>query len=495
MQPLEISYQIDASNIKGNPSKVYTPNNIDELKNIVNKEPKIVIRGGGTSLVGGTVAFGEAIVDISRLNKIENIDLKREKVIVQAGVILKQLNDQLKNDGYFFPVIPSSENSCTIGGMIATNAAGLRAIKYGSTSDWVESIDVLFSNGEMQTFSGKEIEYFAGLEGITGMILSATLKIVKLPKFRTASLFNLDTIDEVIKKVTELKSNKNISVLEYLSKNVANGCNFGNYHVLIAEFEESNQGEIKEEDKINELLTKREAIGPVLTKGNLLIYADPLIPHDKIGSFILWCKSNKIPLFGHIGIGVLHPRFHFNQQNLIQKMYDEVLKLGGKVSGEHGIGITKKKFLNEKEKSYFTELKDSFDKNRKFNPNHIIGNEVPIDFYIPENANPCINCGICKGYCPVFKLDLTEISSPRGLAYLESNGIKANEFFQYCTGCGLCGNICPVGYKLKIDEFRNELVKNGKESKANKEMIENIRKHGNPFGDLKGEKPKNLYCC
>ncbi len=111
-----------------------------------------------------------------------------------------------------------------------------------------------------------------------------------------------------------------------------------------------------------------------------------------------------------------------------------------------------------------------------------------------EQEKKCTRCGICRAYCPVFKATLNEVLSTRGKAILAEKGINDENIYK-CTICGACKKNCPAGFDIKIVAKRQELVKKA-ETKANKKMIANVRKHGNPFGELKdGEKPKDLYCC
>ncbi len=107
----------------------------------------------------------------------------------------------------------------------------------------------------------------------------------------------------------------------------------------------------------------------------------------------------------------------------------------------------------------------------------------------------CSRCGLCKANCPVFKALLTETSGPRGKAILIKRDVPDKVFYQ-CTLCKACKVECPAGINLGLEKMRERLVENGIETDANKKMIENIRKFGNPFGKVeKGKIPKELYCC
>lgn len=113
-----------------------------------------------------------------------------------------------------------------------------------------------------------------------------------------------------------------------------------------------------------------------------------------------------------------------------------------------------------------------------------------------KTTEDCINCGMCRNSCGVFKVLLDERNSPRGRAVLMKKEIIDKAFY-YCTLCGRCNNDCPLGINL-LEEFRDNREKVVKKltTKSNREMIENVRKFGNPMGEIeKGKIPKKLYCC
>lgn len=110
----------------------------------------------------------------------------------------------------------------------------------------------------------------------------------------------------------------------------------------------------------------------------------------------------------------------------------------------------------------------------------------------------CIKCGLCKMKCPVYFVMREEMAAPRGILTLKEKNVFKELFVYACTLCGSCEKECPVGVEIikEIIEARERSVESGFETEANKRMIENIRKYGNPFGDIKkGEIPKELYCC
>ena len=246
-------YLYDASQIKGKASKVFFPKTINEVKRIVQSNKHICIRGGGTSLVGSSVPQNDVVLDMSKLNHISNLDINRKTVEVEAGVILDDLQDYLSENNLEFPVNPSSHAVCTIGGMIATDAVGSRAIKYGRTSKWIRWIETIDENANLTRNTNTEISDFAKMEGITGIIVKACLNLTNKTQ-KTGSIFKLKTIEEVIQKTKELKKNPSISMIEYLDKSASNNIGLGDNYHLIAEFEDDS-GELKDE-KYTKLLQK-----------------------------------------------------------------------------------------------------------------------------------------------------------------------------------------------------------------------------------------------
>lgn len=367
---LNIVYNTDASQLKGEAEEVLIPESLAKLLEIVKSKERIVPRGGGTGLAGGCIPSKEDVVlDLSKLNKILSFDEKREKIVVEAGIILGDLNQFLSHYDLEFPVKPSSWKACTIGGMIATDAVGSRAIKYGRTSRWIEWIDVVNAEGRIERKGKTELADFAGMEGITGIIVSACLKVVPKQQ-RTAELFPISSIEEVLEKVKKLKSNEKISMIEFFDKKAAGIAGLEKKYYLIAEFE-SQEGSLKGKDyeKIMEL---RDSYGPLLTKAGFPIMEDPKIVLESFPDFLSFFEENGIPVFGHLSVGIIHPRFPLGEEKKIREMMHLVLKTRGKVSGEHGIGIAKKEFLDPGTKNIYEIVKKRIDPKNKFNPGKII---------------------------------------------------------------------------------------------------------------------------
>ncbi|MCK5177190.1 MAG: FAD-binding oxidoreductase, partial [Candidatus Aenigmarchaeota archaeon] len=299
-----------------------------------------------------------------KMNKIQNIDLEKKEVLVQAGVIIKDLNDGLKEHNLFFPIIPSSHKICQIGGIIATNAAGIRAIHYGKTDNWIKEIQIIDGNGNSQTI--KDPTEICGSEGILGIIIGAKLKLTDIPEKRTLRVETFDDIDKLCESVKRIAGNKNITAIEFFGKQVSKIAGMKPQYHLFIEFD-NDEGDIKEIDKINELVNLRKELGPLVGSKKYTITQDPKIPMNKLPEFIKWLEDNKVPVFGHIGIGIFHPRFRVEQNDLIIEMFELVKKLGGCISGEHGIGLAKKEYLDSKAIEKFKILKKKYDPKNIFN--------------------------------------------------------------------------------------------------------------------------------
>lgn len=362
-------YLYDASQIKGKAKNVYFPKTINEIKKIIQLNNHICIRAGGTSLVGGSVPQDDTILDLSKLNHISNLDLNRNTIEVEAGVVLDDLQDYLSEYNLEFPVNPSSHQVCTIGGMVATDAVGNRAIKYGRTSKWIRWIETIDSNAKLKKNSVTEISDFSRLEGITGVIVKVCLNLTQ-KKTRTASMFKLNTFKEVVDKTKELKKHPNISMIEYIDKFTSIGLGLGEKYHLIAEFEDKT-GNLKDLE-YKKILEQRDKAYPYLAGEGYTHIEDPKIILDKISELIAWLEKNNIPCFGHLSVGILHPCFNKEQEKLIPEMMKIVKKHNGQISGEHGIGLLKKKFVDPQDKKILKNIKKRKDKQNKFNQGKII---------------------------------------------------------------------------------------------------------------------------
>lgn len=364
-----IAYSTDASMIEGEAISVIYPKSAEEISRLILFGNNFVVRGGGSGLVGGAVPLNSVVLDLSKMNKILSFDDKKETIEVEAGIILDELNDYLDKYNLEFPVQPSSHAICTIGGMIATNAVGNRGVKYGRTSNWVEEVELVNGKGEVLKINKADLSDISGMEGLTGIIFKAKLKLVE-KKERTASILSMDTIEEVIDKVRKLKLIKEISEIEFLDKLTSSLLELENKYHLIVEFE-SDIGNLKK-DKYQEIMNLRDRVYPVLASLGYVHIEDPKILLHKIKELSEFLEDYKIPFFGHLGVDIVHPVFMRNQEEIVKKMLNYVRKLHGQISGEHGIGLSKKQFLDNTEKKIIMRIKRRYDPLCKINCGKVI---------------------------------------------------------------------------------------------------------------------------
>ncbi len=475
-------YSLDASLLKGNCKIVFFPKNVDEVIKVVKLckkyKVKLVPRGGGSSLTGSSIP-SFASISLEKLTNFK-VNIKKREVICEPGLTIEELNNYLSQYNLFFPVVPSSYKVATVGGAIATNASGLRALKFGSMKDWVKEIELVNGEGKLIKVKGKEINEIAGSEGRLGIIVKAKLKVTNLIKEKSLDVLEFSNFESLVNKVKEVKDK--VIFLEYLSKELAISLNIANNHCLLIGYLD-DRGAIKGKE-MEKIMKLREGAYPYLASKGYFIIEDPKVSLNKMPLLLEWLEKNKIPAFGHIGACIIHPCFSKEKENLIEELYKLIIKLGGSISGEHGIGIKKRKFAKE-EVERIKKLKKKYKA-------EIFGNEDLKVSYASQKEN-CSFCGLCK-VCPVYKVKKEEKFSPRGKVFLSDFNLL--DIYYSCTLCKLCYYNCPnkVDVSKVVLKVREKLVKLGFELKSNKKMIENVRKYGNPFGKVKG-KVKEWYCC
>jgi glycolate oxidase len=362
-------FETDASQVKGKVTDLVRPENFQELKFIVKNSAHLCIRGGGTGLAGGAVPQNELVLDLSKLDKIENLDRAYGNVEVEAGVILDELQEYLSKYDLEFPVNPSSHSVCTIGGMIATNAVGSRAVKYGKTSNWVNWIDVINPRGEIERKGKTELSDYCGMEGITGVICRASLRLVNR-KDRTASVYSGEMINEIVDLVRKLKINQNVSMIEFIDKQISEWLGLAYKYHLIVEFE-SDEGSLKG-DNYTKIMNTRDKIYPLIAEKGFYRIEDPKVMLDRFDKLFSFLESYQVPCYGHIASGILHPCFSKKQEHLIPEIMSITKRLSGQITGEHGIGLLKKEFVDVNDQRLISNIKKRIDPTNKFNQGKVL---------------------------------------------------------------------------------------------------------------------------
>jgi glycolate oxidase len=388
------------------PDAVVLPKSVEEVQQIVNlaRENNIALypRGSGTNLSGGTIPLKKGIViSLQHMNKIVEVDNENLTATVEPGVIIQDLNNAVAKFGLIYPPDPGTVATATMGGSVAENSGGLRGLKYGVTKHYIMGMEVVLANGDKVRFGGKTVKnvtafdfsnLFIGSEGTLGIITQIICKLVPGPKYRRAMLATFKTVEDagntvagiiashVIPATLEIMDNKTLQAVEDYAKI---GLPTDAAALLLIEVDsmseqivaqeteavqavvKKNNGDLKvatsdaERDK---LWSARRAALPALAQlGNCVIIEDATVPRSKITDMLVACstiaKKYNVTLgtFGHAGDGNLHPTILADKNNKeemdrVHKAVDEIfataIKFGGTLTGEHGIGIAKMKYLS-----------------------------------------------------------------------------------------------------------------------------------------------------
>ncbi len=429
-----LCYSSDMSPFTYTPDVVVFPKSTDDVVEIVkyaneNKIP-IVPRGAGTSVIGAILPRrGGIIIDFTRMNKVKEVRPNDLVAIVEPGIVLDRLNAELAKYGFFFPPDPASSPACTIGGMVNTNASGVRAAKYGTTRNWVLGLEVVLANGEVlrtgwpviKQSTGYDLtQLFIGSEGTLGVVTEVLLKLAPIPRYRMTITMSFDQLSQAGKAVTEiLLSGVRPAAMELLDKLCLDVVNdvfklgLPSREGFIVMELDGTEGSVKDElRRVEEvakkmgakdfnwtddpkeslkLWTARKALVPSLAKikeGYVLIplAEDPCVPISEIEGAIkdfqsIAAKYGIIsPTFGHAADGNLHPTMIIDPTNpeewnkmlkMEREIFDVVLKRRGALSAEHGIGISKIPFAREalgRGLDLMRSLKKALDPNGILNP-------------------------------------------------------------------------------------------------------------------------------
>ncbi len=415
------------------PELVVWPLTAEEISRILRiaNEERIPVTpwGAGTSLEGNPIPVeGGIVLNLQQMNRI--LDLMKEdlQVRVEVGVIYKDLNQYLSPHGLFFPPDPGA--SATIGGMVANNASGIRTIRYGATKDFVLNMTVVLPSGEIirtgtnaiKSSSGYDLcRLFIGSEGTLGVFTEVTLRLVGLPAEFISAVAQFESINDATHAVYEImRSGLSPAALELLDAPTLHVVNqfkkltYQERPTLFIEFHGTSVSGLKEElefvkdiceenralqfisgigrEERNRLWEARydvhEAI-KVNHPGLSMLVIDTAVPISKYPEIVRWSQKIlerqglKGYAFGHAGSGNLHmeilgnPEEPANWEN-VEKTAEEIvgfaLECHGTATGEHGIGIGKRKFMRREHGEslkLMRQIKDLLDPNGIMNPGKI----------------------------------------------------------------------------------------------------------------------------
>jgi len=431
-------YSYDATPIpieRALPSAVVFPTSQEDVRKLLKvcyeEEIPIFPRGAGSGLTGGAVPTLEkgVVVSFERMNRF-HIDVDNATAVVEPGVITYEFQQEVERFGLFYPPDPSSFKYSTIGGNIAENAGGPRCLKYGVTREYVLGLTAVIKEGEViktgnpviKDVAGYDItKLFVGSEGTLGLITSAVLKLIPKPKARGTALIlfnNLEDVGRVVAKI--MTSGIFPSALEFMDRDAIRaveefkpvGLPKDVSALLLVEVDGSPQGvkedikaveglakamglEVKvaeDEESAEKLWTARKSLGPAL--GNLRtgkINEDVVVPRVYLSEAIRDYRKVAekygllMAIFGHIGDGNLHVNLLYDKKNkeeeeraerAVDEVFEITLRYNGSITGEHGVGLTKRKFLEYQFGPVGMEIlrgiKKVFDPKNLFNPGKVI---------------------------------------------------------------------------------------------------------------------------
>lgn len=419
------------------PDIAVLPGSEEEVSKILRLASELQVpvtpRGGGTGLSGGALpAHGGISLSLERMNQILEIDEANMMVRVQPGVITAVMQDAVEEKGLFYPPDPASRESCTIGGNLAEDAGGPRAMKYGVTSAYVRGLRAVLPSGEVIASGGKTLKDVAGYsltqlllssEGTLAVITEACLRLIPLPPLRRTLLAPFDDLDAAARSVPAVmnrgivpcalefmerpaleavQSHQGVTVphgdaaahllieidgfdADVMDGDVEKCCDIlmdqGARDVLFAE------GRAKQE----ELWKTRRSIGEAVKSVSAYRELDTAVPRMKIPEVVRLthevCDRYGVELicYGHAGDGNLHMNVLIGDLTMEQwqeriakvtrEVFDRVTRLGGSITGEHGVGLVASPYLEDaigsRNVALMKGIKEVFDPQGILNPGKI----------------------------------------------------------------------------------------------------------------------------
>ncbi len=415
----------------------------------------VTTRGTGTSLTGSASPVqGGWVLDMSRMKRIA-IRKEKSMAVVQPGAVVSAIQEAADAEGLFYPPDPSSLKYCTIGGNIACNAGGMRCAKYGVTRDFVVALEGFLPTGEKVSWGG-EYKKFAtgynirdlwiGSEGTLGVVTKAVLKLVPKPESTWTSVAAFDTERKALMAVKALlKEGFAPSILEYLDEDsvycaeeiagVRLFKSVGGKPLLLIEFDGS-RAELRavrsrlrswtdkytlafksartEAAADNLWEVRRKCSGAMFAMGNAKLNEDIVVPLESQLEFAREIKRLRkrwrlpMPTFGHAADGNFHVNIMFHREdkaereraeNAVRDLMETVVRLGGTISGEHGIGLAKSPFLpiarNKAEIGAMKAIKQGLDPNGILNPGKLfepfqVWEHTPVTVHLPWDKKPIL---------------------------------------------------------------------------------------------------------
>ncbi len=379
-----------------------TTQQIADVLKLANKtKTPIVTRGSGTGLSGGSLPTADCVVLCTvKMDKILELDRANLTMMVEPGVTTLQIADAAMAAGLFYPPDPGSMKISTIGGNVAENSGGLRGLKYGITRNYVMGLEVVLPGGEIFSMGNKCVkdvagyslkDIFIGSEGTLGVITKVLLRLISKPQAKKTMVATFAAMDQAAQTVSDIIAAQIIPcTLEFLDRMTIHcvedyakvGLPLDCEALLLMETdghpasvaEEAAKMEgfarkngallvrvAKDDAEATALATaRRSAFSALARVAPTTILEDATVPRSELAKMIRFVAAVaqkyklKIGTFGHMGDGNLHPTFLTDERNkdemhrveaAFKEIFDEAIRLGGTITGEHGIGLAKKSFL------------------------------------------------------------------------------------------------------------------------------------------------------
>lgn len=417
--------------------KPATAEEISAVMRLANRELiPVTPRGAGSGLSGGAVPIhGGIVLSVERMNRILEVDKENLVVVVEPGVVTNEINNAIKDDGLFFAGYPMSVESCFVGGNVAENAGGGKAIKYGVTGRYILGMEVVLPTGEIVQLGGKLakdvvgydlIHLLTGSEGTLGIFTKIILKLLPLPTARVDLLVLFKDAKDAMRTVPLIMRNGRIipTAIEFMDQlSVRTTCKYLNEELpyeqagamLLIEVDGNSEQQIEQEyETIGKLCEENGAIEVYVALNHTTqervwavrrniaeafkVYSpvqsleDIVVPIARIPEILpeLERLSQQypvvIPCYGHAGDGNLHvtlvkrPELALEEwpaveHEVLMELYKITARLGGTISGEHGIGSKRRDFMDLVMAPELIDLqrriKAAFDPNQVLNPGKI----------------------------------------------------------------------------------------------------------------------------
>jgi len=428
-----IPYSFDGTaTLSQRPAAVVFVQNTSEISQILRwaneTHTPIIARGSGTGLAGGSVPSpGAVVLCLGRLDKVLELDRRNLTILVEPGVTTQTIFDQADQAGLLYPPDPGSMKISTIGGNVSCNSGGLRGLKYGVTKDYVMGFEMVLPSGEVVWIGNKCVkdvagyslrEVFIGSEGTLGIFTKILLRLLPKPAAKRTLLAVYAKMEQAAETVSAIIAHPIIPcTLEFLDRTTLNcvedyakvGLPRDAEAILLMETD-GHPAVVAEEAEIMAQLARKQGALDVRMAGTIeesqrlatarrsafsalarvaptTILEDVTVPRSELAGMVAFIQeiakrhNLRIGIFGHMGDGNLHPTFLTNEKDEAEmhrveqafaEIVTETVRRGGTITGEHGVGLAKKKFLPESVGGLNVEimrnLKRLFDPNLILNP-------------------------------------------------------------------------------------------------------------------------------